>query len=606
MKWHGRSQMNMFKRISAMAAVFTAVAFPSLALGAKPPNVILIVTDDQGYGDISALGSPILHTPHLDRLHDEAVRFSDFHVDPTCAPTRAALMTGRYAHRVRAWHTIAGGNHLRETEVTMAEVFKASGYRTAMFGKWHLGANSPYRPIDRGFEQWLGQGDGGTGTTDDYFTNDRVNDHYWHNGEREYRKGWAPDVFFDGAIDYIEAYDDKSPFFLYIATYVPHSPHTLPDPSWLKKYEGRVPPGVACFYASIEHVDQNIGRLRKVLEETGHAENTILLFMTDNGGTAGTTVFNAGMRGKKGSPYDGGHRVPFFFHWPTGGIRHGQDVSDLTAHIDVLPTLMDVCGLTPARTIDFDGRSFKQQLYKPAMALPERTLFVERQRTTEPKKWDGAVAMDNRWRLVDGKELYRMETDPGQTKNVIEQYPEVASRLRRDFDAYWKRVSPGDRDYPRPVIGTAHDIETFLHSSEWRDGTQWNHAQVAAGGQGDGIWYVKINTAATYRFEIRRWPREADAPIRGVPQFRKTVDAWDTKGGKDKLIYGNKMTALPVDAIRLRIDSFSETKPVKTTARCVLFDVPIKPGETEVNATMLDGEGNEISGAYYVYVRKLK
>ena len=181
-------------------------AFPCASLKAAPqkkPNVILIITDDQGYGDIGAHGNALIQTPNMDQLHAESVRFTNFHVDPTCSPTRGALMSGKYSHRARVWHTIAGGNHLRANEITMADVFRASGYRTGMFGKWHLGSNYPYRPIDRGFDEWLGQGDGGTGTTDDYFTNDRVNDHYLHNGAFEFRPGYAPDVFYDAAIDYI-------------------------------------------------------------------------------------------------------------------------------------------------------------------------------------------------------------------------------------------------------------------------------------------------------------------------------------------------------------------------------------------------------------------
>lgn len=154
------------RRKAKNAVAFLALCFCfSCAVGPKKqPNVILIVTDDQGYGDLSCHGNPYIKTPHIDQLYEESVRFTNFHVDPTCAPTRAALMTGKYSHRVGVWHTVCGGNHLRASEKTMADVFKSSGYHTAIFGKWHLGANYPYRPIDRGFEEWIGQGDGGTGT----------------------------------------------------------------------------------------------------------------------------------------------------------------------------------------------------------------------------------------------------------------------------------------------------------------------------------------------------------------------------------------------------------------------------------------------------------
>ena len=206
---------------------------------AEQPNVILIMTDDQGYGDIAAHGNKCIDTPELDRLHRDSVRFTNFHVDPTCAPTRGALMSGKYSHRARVWHTVLGGNNMRPGQIILSEIFKHSGYNTALFGKWHLGANYPYRPIDRGFDEWLGSGNGGTGTTDDYFTNDRVNDRYWHNGEYVYREGYAPEVFFKETVNFIKKKGKEKPFFIYLPTYIPHSPYTLPDTALAEKYEKR-------------------------------------------------------------------------------------------------------------------------------------------------------------------------------------------------------------------------------------------------------------------------------------------------------------------------------------------------------------------------------
>ncbi len=506
----------------------------------EKPNVILIITDDQGYGDIGSHGNRLIQTPHIDQLHAESVRFTNFHVDPTCSPTRGALMSGKYSHRAKVWHTIAGGNHLRAGEMTMANVFRASGYRTGMFGKWHLGSNYPYRPIDRGFDEWLGQGDGGTGTTDDYFTNDRVNDHYLHNGEFEFRPGYAPDVFFDAAIEYVRDEDDNGqPFFVYLSTYIPHAPHTLADREWANKYMPAVNPKVAYFFAAIERVDQGLGRLRRALKENGLAENTILIFMTDNGGTAGVRFFNAGMRGKKGTAYDGGHRVPFFMHWKEGKLRHGHDVNDLTAHFDVLPTLIDLLDLKPPAQVDFDGRSFKEQLYRPELLLPERTLCVEVQRTYQAQKWQNATAMTRQWRLVNSEELYDIQADPGQKQNVLSDHPEVVAKLNRDFDTYWQRVSPGDRDKVVFVVGHEKDPETYLHSADWyAEVVPWNHASTSRGVNLSGSWHIKAAVAGTYRLEVRRWPKEVDAPITGVPNISKTTDAWDSTGGKPNLLYG--------------------------------------------------------------------
>lgn len=573
----------------------------------QSPNVILIVTDDQGYGDFACLGNPVIKTPNLDMLYEQSVRFTDFHVDPTCAPTRAALMTGKYSHRSGVWHTVSGGNHLRESEVTMADVFKEAGYRTGIFGKWHLGSNYPYRPMDRGFVEWLGQGDGGTGTTDDWFDNDRVNDYYWHKGERVQREGYAPDVFYNAAINFIKGNEkDKAPFFVYLATYLPHDPHTLPDSSWAEKYKSDVSDYVAYFFAGIERVDQNIGRLRKALEENGLAENTIIIFMTDNGGTAGVQLYNAGMKGRKGQVYEGGHRVPCFIHWPEGKLDHGRDVRALTSHIDILPSLIDLCGLSPDSEIDFDGRSFKQQLYNPELELPERTLFVETQRTFYSEPWINTVGMTKSWRLIDNLELYNILDDPGQSTNVFEQYPEVVERMQQDHKDYWANVTPGDREQPRFILGTTNDLETFLQPSDWYlPDVPWNHAQVASGSLFAGSWNITIAKEAVYRFEVRRWPREASAPIQGIPTFRKTVDAWKADGGIDRLIYGNKMVALPVHSIKLEVGGYTEIKQVNTDMQELVFEAVLGKGDMQVKGCLLDQKGKQIAGAYYIYVTSL-
>ena len=421
------------------------------------------------------------------------------------------------------------------------------------------------------------------------------------------RDGYATDVFFNAAMDFIHNTED--PFFVYLATYMPHSPHTLPNRAWAEKYGPEVSSRLAYFFAGIERIDRNVGRLRKALKESGNAENTLFIFMTDNGGTAGVNLFNAGMRGHKGQVYEGGHRVPLFVHWPRGRLRHGADVNDLTAHIDVLPTLIDLCGLTPSREVDFDGRSFKQQLFTPELDLPERILFVEKQRTLQRQEWENTAGMTRRWRLVNNTELYDITEDPGQSENVIAEHPEVARTIRRAFPAYWQRVSPGDRDVPRFIVGHPSDPETFLSASDWHvPGVPWNHAMVAAGSSCIGSWHINIAQDGVYRFAVRRWPREAEAPIQGVPVFRKKVDAWDIRGGKDSLIYGHKkskMTPLPVHEIQLQVGAFSNVKPVAAEDQKIVFDVPLKQGDTEVKGTMLDQAGKTIGGAYYIYVSRL-
>ncbi len=574
----------------------------------KKPNVILILTDDQGYGDLSCHGNPYINTPNIDKLYKESVRFTNFHVDPTCAPTRAALMTGKYAHNVGVWHTISGGNHLQSAEITMANVFKNSGYKTALFGKWHLGSNYPYRPMDRGFDEWLGQGDGGTGTTYDYFYNDRVNDYYWHNGERTQIKGFAPDVFYNSAIDFINKNkEEDKPFFIYLPTYLPHDPHTLPDPAWAETDNPDVSKYVSYFFKGIERIDWNINKLRNTLEQLNLAENTIIIFMSDNGGTAGVKLFNAGMRGRKGQVYEGGHRVPFFMHWSKGNLKHGADVNDLTSHIDLLPTLMDLCNIKPENSIDFDGRSFKTQLFNSEEKLPERTLFVETQRTQKAIPWKNTVGMTNRWRLIDDIELYDIKNDPAQTNNVFEKHPEIVKNIRDSHKKYWAKVTPNDREKPKFIIGNKNDKETFLTPSDWYlANAPWNHAQVAAGSKQVGEWYITVEKEGLYRFEVCRWPKEANATIQGVPNFHQKKDAWNSNGPVEKLIYGNKITSLPIQSIELNVGQFSETILVNPNDKKVIFDIDLKVGDTKVKGIMYDNKNQILAGAYYTYITRLK
>ncbi|MDZ8120011.1 arylsulfatase [Pontiella agarivorans] len=575
-------------------------------MAARRPNVILIMTDDQGYGDIAAHGNPQIQTPEMDRLHSESVRLTDFHVDPTCAPTRGALMTGKYSHRARVWHTTHGGNHLRKTEVTMGDVFKHNGYDTAMFGKWHLGANYPYRPIDRGFDEWIGLGDGGPGTTDDWFWNDRVNDTYWHNGEREFREGYNPDVFFDAAIDYVKTRSSEKPFFVYLPTYAPHTPCTVPDQTMADKYKQiGVPADRAFFYAMIERVDQNIGRLRAVLADENLSENTLVIFMTDNGGKFGRKSFNAGMSGGKGSSADGGHRVPCFFCWPGGLLGEPRDIPTLSAHIDLLPTLVELCGMELPRSIDFDGTSLVPLLRGTSKKWPERTLFVEGQRSVEPHKGSRSAVMTQKWRLVGQKKLYAIQEDPGQAHDVSGQFPEVVKQLKDEFNQYWEHVTPDHRSYPAPIVGTPYDEEILLGCSEYREKCGFAHSAAAKADEVEGIWHIEAATAGRYEFEVYRWPRESgDGTMQGIPTVTKTVDAWELRP-RTHLIYASEFKKLPVASVSLKVGDFNAMRSVSAADKSVVFEVNLPKGKTTVESIFYDESGKRLTHAYYVYVRKI-
>lgn len=346
-----------------MLAALAAIAGPP-ATAASKPNVIVIMTDDQGYGDLSAHGNPYVKTPRLDALHRESIRFTDFHVDPTCSPTRAALLTGRYSARAGVWLTYAGRNHLRRDEVTLADVFAHNGYATGIFGKWHLGDNYPFRPNDRGFQESLVHGGGVIGEAPDHWGNDYFDDVYLRNGNPERVSGYCTDVWFDEAMRFIRASQD-GPFFVYLPTNAPHGPRHLPA-GRLEPFLNRpgIPESRARFYGMMRQIDDNVGRLRTHLSESGLNDNTILVFLTDNGGTGGATLrttlkpgetgflvngFNAGMRGKKGAAYEGGHRA--------ASSCRGQASWRGRPIVDSLRALVGRCFEPPQRTLSGCDRS---------------------------------------------------------------------------------------------------------------------------------------------------------------------------------------------------------------------------------------------------------
>jgi len=411
---------------SAAALTFGFSDFAEAVKKSKQrPNVILILTDDQGYGDLGCHGNPYVETPNLDKLHGESVRFTNFHVDPLCAPTRAALMTGRYSHRVGVWATILGRNLLRRDETTMAGVFADNGYRTGIFGKWHLGDNYPFLPQYRGFQETIIHGGGAISHGSDYWQNDYFDDTYYCNGVPRKFEGYCTDVFFDETIRFMEKnVGDLQPFFIYLPTNAPHIPYYVPD-KYREMYEKKgLSEDFVRFYGMITNIDENVGKLLTRIGELGIENNTIVIFMTDNGN--GLIVkdekgkyywpdqYNAGMRGSKCSEpiYEGGHRVPCFIRWPEK-LKGGRDIQTLTAHIDILPTLIGMCGLKEKKKIKFDGMNLFPLLKETDHEnWPDREIFIQYHQDDLPRKWDFAAVMTQRWRLINGQELYDMEIDP--------------------------------------------------------------------------------------------------------------------------------------------------------------------------------------------------
>ncbi len=592
--------MTLGGKISAIGLVLNLAWGGAVAANDKP-NVVIVITDDQGYGDLSCHGNPVLQTPQLDALYQSSVRLTDYHVSPTCSPTRSAFLTGHWTNRTGVWHTIMGRSMLRENEVTIGQMFKDAGYATGMFGKWHLGDNFPFRPEDRGFTEVMRHGGGGVGQTPDYWDNAYFDGSYWHNGKIEAVSGFCTDVFFDYAKQFIRQQKTTGkPFLAYIATNAPHGPMHSPE-EFSKPYSDQSL-GLANFFGMIANIDQNVGELRRFLREEGLAENTIFIFTTDNGSSSGWRTFNAGMRAGKGSEYDGGHRVPFFIRWPKGGLDEVRDVTPITAHVDVVPTLLDLCGIDAPAEVQFDGVSIAALLKGATTEWPDRILVTDSQRVKDPIKWRKSAVMTSRWRLINGEQLYDIKVDPAQQSDVASGNPLVVERLRAFYDDWWQELAPTFADSTAIYLGHPAENPARLTSHDWitTGSTPWNQAHIRSALNGDantGFWNVNVVSDGTYAFELRRWPEEINkklsdslppgAPVPGQQAFR-------ARPGK---------AIQPIQA-ELRIGDTVRTLPVATQQETVRFEVPLAAGRTKLEATFSNSAG-DVFGAYYVYVTRL-
>ena len=453
----------MASPLRALAALLLALplvhaAAPAPLAGARP-NIVFVITDDQGYGDLSAHGNPVLRTPNLDRLHREGVRFTDFHVSPTCAPTRSALLTGRHEFKNGITHTILERERLAPGAVTVAEILRGAGYRTGIFGKWHLGDEPALWPSQRGFDEMFIHGAGGIGQTYPGSCGDAPGNTYFnpailHNGRFVRTTGYCTDVFFGRALDWMGEIGRDRPFLAWIATNAPHGPLDA-RPEDEARYTGKVPDAnTAKYFGMIANIDDNVGRLLDRLDTLGIARDTLVVFMNDNGGTVGTRLFNAGMRGSKGSPWLGGTRSSSLWRWPAR--LRPADVPALTAHLDFFPTLAELAGapLAPRARAQVEGRSLVPLLADPAAPWPERTLFTHVGRWplgTSPDEWKyrACSVRAPRWQLVSLEggltpnwQLFDLQADPGQQQDVAARHPEVVATLQQRFDSWWSATRP--------------------------------------------------------------------------------------------------------------------------------------------------------------------
>lgn len=441
------------------------VSFLSLAqsyaseLTASKPNIILILTDDQGYGDLACHGHPFVKTPHIDKLYSESTRFTDYHMSPTCAPSRAGLMSGLAPFKVGVTHTVFDRERMALGYSTVADILKESGYATGIFGKWHLGDDTPYQPQSRGFDEVFIHGGGGIGQQWDAPKNTYQDPIIRHNGTFVKTEGFCTDVFFIQSMSWMKKqHDNNKPFLSFISLNAPHGPFHAPE-KYKAMYEGInekiKDPG---FFGMITNIDDNVGTLIKKLDEWGMADNTLIIFMTDNGSVK-SKHYNAGMKGGKNSPTEGGSRTPFFLRLPNK-IKAGVDIHTLTRHYDILPTFASLAG-ADVSGMKLDGRDLLPLIENPDSKWEERNTYIhcgrwgdknakQKKHQINPSPEEGKyvkfAVRNEKWRLVGLSEnkisLYNIQTNPDERINVAGQHPEVVANLLNSYENWWNEARP--------------------------------------------------------------------------------------------------------------------------------------------------------------------
>lgn len=481
-----------------------------------PPNVILIITDDQGFGDLGIHDNPHINTPVIDAFARESVRMTRFHVSPVCAPTRASLMTGRYALRTGVRDTYNGGAMMAGNEVTIAELLKAKNYATGIFGKWHLGDNYPMRPSDQGFDESLIHLSGGMGQVGDfttYYEGDRsyFDPILWHNNQQERYEGYCSDIFAAKAIDFIEKNKER-PFFTYLSFNAPHTPLQVPE-EYYQKYQDIDPSAgfgqdgkpfypmsekdkedARKVYAMVENIDDNLGKLFQKLEELGLAENTVVIFMTDNGPQQRRYV--SGLNGRKGSVLEGGIQVPFFIRYPIG-FKGNREVDELAAHLDVLPTLAEICGFEMPADRKIDGLSMLPALKGLVGKPADRSYFTYWTRKF-PELYENSSIQRAGWKLIGNTdynagiekfELYDLTQDPFELQNLVSANEAKAMALKREMDALFAELLSEQNLTNPPLIEIGHPSEnpSYLNRND-ASGERgiWDQEDIF------GYWKVKL------------------------------------------------------------------------------------------------------------------
>ena len=591
----------------------------------KKPNVIVLLTDDQGYGDIGAHGNPWVNTPNLDWMSENAISFEDYHTDPLCAPARSALMSGRYSFGAGVYSTLNGRYFMRPDIKTMANYFKEGGYATGMFGKWHLGDTYPYHPENRGFDVAYSFGGGVIGETPDYWNNNYYDDVYTVNGKETRFEGYCTDVWFDSAKQFMdEQIEQEKPFFCYLPTNAPHGPYNV-DASYYQKYiDMELPEKRARFLGMIECVDKNIGDLINFLREKDEFENTILVYFGDNGTSDGCSVqedgrvidgYNAGMRGKKGTTYEGAHRNACFMTTPGKLLGEPRKIYGITSHMDLLPTFIDLCNLPKGE--DLDGISMAKALQDGEVQLNSgRTLVIHNMQRDMPQKFKDYTVLKDNIRLVRpltnesnpfllgsfgssvdvDPEIYDIVKDPSEEKDCFDEYKELAVELTRYYEEWYDERLEDAMKYSPIYLTKDHPVKMTCHA--WHECTKMCFSQenIRQGVDGNGYFSIKVEDAAKYRFELRRYPRETNLPLRA------TCDKME----KNEQIYEEWCQGRAYDIVSadIRVAGKKAMVDINKDDTKAVFELELPKGEYHLRTRFFLENGKSI-GAYYVYAEAM-
>lgn len=590
--------MKFIFKIFLVVAVFLPW-FATQGQNTSRPNVIIILSDDQGYADYSINGNPVLETPSIDRIATEGIRFADFHVSPYCTPTRGELLSGLDALHNQAATVGTGRNTMRRDIQTLPEVFKYNGYRTGIFGKWHLGDNYPDRPMDRGFEKsvWFH----GWGLLSEYeYNNDYYRTRYLDNLTTIQSEQYCTDLWFDQAIQWMNKMSESNqPFFAYIPTNAPHGPFLAPKEDY-EYYKDKVKDSTAAaFFGMIRNIDKNVAKLDKWLEEKNLKENTIVIYLNDNGGTGGVNVYNANMKGKKGQVYEGGHRAGCFFRWPASNLGTNRIIPTTSEVQDLFPTLIELLNLkTNSKLQKLDGVSLVPVLKKKS-PIKDRMFVVQYGGGVRPEKYFSCVVW-NDWRLIGSNELYNIKNDIGQTNNIAEQHPQILKKMLSFYDGWWAKREKDIDNFVPIFLGASQQDTALLTSDFWANGdyvnTQWKVA-LADGPANGGVWHIRVKKSGLYEIELSRWPFFLNQPLQSIG-IGKAVGGYKLRRGK----------ALPIEYGHLSVNG---KNPISAdifdkNSSTVSMKVRLTSSDTTLRAWFTDGNQNDLCGAYYLRVHLIE